>query len=40
VAKDDGFLRAIKVRSMTSFRRELKILWYVKNPYEYERDTL
>jgi hypothetical protein len=46
-AEDDGFLRAIKIRSKTSFGKEgkasvscLKILRHVKGPYEYERDTL
>jgi hypothetical protein len=39
-AEDDGFLRAIKIRSTTSFRGESKlmvpfrkILWHVKLPY-------
>jgi hypothetical protein len=42
-AEDDGFLRAIKVRS-TSFGGEVKpsvtckILWYVKRPLQYEGD--
>jgi hypothetical protein len=42
-AEDDGFLRAIKIRSTTSFGREIKpsatrynILRHVKTPAEYE----
>jgi hypothetical protein len=45
--EDDGFLRAIKFHSTTSFGGEVKssvphrkILWHVKELYEYERDTL
>jgi hypothetical protein len=44
--KDDGSLRVIKIRTTTSFRGEVKpliqcckLLWHVKEPYEYERDT-
>jgi hypothetical protein len=43
-SKDDGFLRAIKIHSTTSFGGEVKpvvpcskILWHIK---ECERDTL
>jgi hypothetical protein len=46
VAKDDGFLMAVKIHSTTSFRVEVKlsvpchmILRHVKDPYRYERDT-
>jgi hypothetical protein len=46
-AKGDGFLRAIKIHSTTSSGREVelsvpcrKFLWHVKEPYEYESDTL
>jgi hypothetical protein len=42
-AGEDGFLKAIKIRSTTSFGGEVKpavpfreSLWNVKNPYEYE----
>jgi hypothetical protein len=42
-----GFLMAIKIRSTTSFQGEVKpsvpcreIFRHVKEPYEYERDTL
>jgi hypothetical protein len=44
--EDDGILRAIKIRSTTSFEGEVKpsvprrlILRHVKELYEYERDT-
>jgi hypothetical protein len=44
-AQDNGFLRAINIYSMISFRGEekplvpcCKILWHVKDPYS-ERDT-
>jgi hypothetical protein len=40
------FLRAIEIRRTTSFGGNVKpsdpclnILWHVKDPYEYERDT-
>jgi hypothetical protein len=37
-AEDDGFLRAINIRSMTSFGREVKlsckVLRHVKEPYK------
>jgi hypothetical protein len=40
LAMDDGFLRAIKIHSITSFGREVKplvpcrkILWHIKGPY-------
>jgi hypothetical protein len=43
-AESDGFLRAIKIRSRTSFGEEVKpsfiyrkLLRHVKEPYEYER---
>jgi hypothetical protein len=45
-AEDDGFLRVIKVCSMTSFGGEVKPLvpcfdlWHVKEPYENERYAL
>jgi hypothetical protein len=42
--ENDGFLRAIKIRSATSFTREVKssvpsrkIYGMLKEPYEYER---
>jgi hypothetical protein len=42
----DGFLRAIKIHSTSSFRGEVKleapcckILWYVKELYKCERNT-
>jgi hypothetical protein len=45
-AENDGFLRARKISSTTSFGREVKpavpfrkILWHDKEPYEYESDT-
>jgi hypothetical protein len=45
--KDSGFLRVMKIHSMTSFRGEVKpsvpcgkILRHDKEPYEYERGTL
>jgi hypothetical protein len=45
-AEDNGFLRAIKIHSTASFGGEVKpsvpcrkFLWYVREPYEYERDT-
>jgi hypothetical protein len=45
-AEDDGFLRAIKIHSTTSFGGEVKpqapcrkILRHNKETYEYERDT-
>jgi hypothetical protein len=45
-AEDSGFLRAIKIRSTTSFRGEVKplfpchkILQHLKEQYEYERET-
>jgi hypothetical protein len=44
-AEDDGFLRAIKISSISSFGGEVKlfapfrmILRHVKELYEYERD--
>jgi hypothetical protein len=46
LAKDNGFLRLIKIQSMTSFGVKAKplvpcckILWHVKEPHKYERDT-
>jgi hypothetical protein len=46
-AEGNGFLRVIQTRNTSSFGGEvqplvvcLKILWYVKGPYEYYRDTL
>jgi hypothetical protein len=46
LAEDDGFLRAIKVRSTTPFGGEVKpsvsyrkVYGVLKNPVEYERDT-
>jgi len=46
-AEDDGFLKATKICSTTSFEEEVKpsapcreILWHVKESYEYEGDTL
>jgi hypothetical protein len=45
-AKDSGFLRAIKIHSMTPFGGEVKLLshvahlWHVKEPYEYEETIL
>jgi hypothetical protein len=46
-AKEDGFLRVIKICSTTSFGGEEKpsmpchkILQHVEEPYKYERDTL
>jgi hypothetical protein len=46
-AKDDGFLRAIKVRSTTSFGQEVKpavpcrkILRHVKDPYKVWKEIL
>jgi hypothetical protein len=46
LAKDKGFLTAIRIGSMTSIGREvkpsvpcLKFLLHVKEPYEYERDS-
>jgi hypothetical protein len=45
LAEDDGFLKAIKFRSTTSFGEEVKpsvpckSLRHVEEPYEYERDT-
>jgi hypothetical protein len=46
LAKVDGFVRAIKIHNMTSFGGEVKpsvpccnILWPVKEPSRYERDT-
>jgi hypothetical protein len=45
--EDDGFLRAIKIRSTTFFGGEVKplvpcrkVFRYVKENYEYEIDTL
>jgi hypothetical protein len=45
-AEDDGFLKATKIRSRTSFGGDVKpsvpcpkILRHVKELYEYERDT-
>jgi hypothetical protein len=47
LAEVDGLLRAIEIRSTTYFRGEVKpsvpcckILRHVKEPYEYESDTL
>jgi hypothetical protein len=44
-AQNDGFLRVVKIRSMTSFGREVKpaalrrkILRHVKDPSEHDRD--
>jgi hypothetical protein len=46
-AEDDGFLREIKILSMTSFGGQVKtsalcreILRHVKTPAEYEKDAL
>jgi hypothetical protein len=44
LAEDNGFLMAIKVRSMTSFKGEAKTLGYVvlqhfESPYSMKRDT-
>jgi hypothetical protein len=46
-AEDDGFVRAIKIHSITYFRGEVKlsvpchnILRHVKESYKHERDTL
>jgi hypothetical protein len=43
-AEDDGFLRAIKIQNITSFRGEVEpsvpchnILWHVKGPDKYEK---
>jgi hypothetical protein len=45
-AEDDGFIKAIKIQSSTSFGGEAKpsvlcrkIYGLLKNPTEYERDT-
>jgi hypothetical protein len=40
-ADDNGFLRAIKIRSTASFGGEVKpsVPQHVKEHYEYERDT-
>jgi hypothetical protein len=47
LAKDNGFLRVIKLHSTTSLRGKVKPLVpcremfrHVKNPAEYERDIL
>jgi hypothetical protein len=44
LAKDEGFLRAVKIHSMTSFEGEVKasvqcckLLRHVKEPYENEK---
>jgi hypothetical protein len=43
-AENDGFLKAIKIRSTTSFGVQVKplapchmVLWHVREPYRYER---
>jgi hypothetical protein len=45
LAKDNGFLSVITIHSTTSVGREVKplvschkILWHVKEHYEYERE--
>jgi hypothetical protein len=45
-AESDGFLRTIKIRGTNSFGGEVKpsapfrkILWYVKDPLRYDKDT-
>jgi hypothetical protein len=46
-AEDDGFLRAKKIGATNSFGEEAKSLapchknlWHIKEPYEFQRDTL
>jgi hypothetical protein len=45
LAKDDEFLRVIKIRRMTSFGGKLKpaalccnMLWHVEHPYSLKKD--